>query len=592
MKLFNTKINLNFIKNSAKFLILAFLIIYCIYILYFSSLKTVESFESYNKPEDCSKCEVKPTSGNCIKIYDFSYSFIYDNNDNNDESIIKDISFEKIDTSYIFCPWEPNCDISNDYKANMLNRDSRQLKSNSELEANMFGSLNNIRCCSNSGPFYAAETKNYYSVFDNFNTINNISNKCSTFKTILNSKEYYMDNDNYPDTFDSLSRLQKEKVNKLLEKENYAKVKNFCLNHNPNHPNYNDALLNIDDFSGILFNRNIKETGHVLQDPRLRKPELVSTMTESQKKQAKKTIIDNIISKQQLIDISNDAIKEKNADGSFKTDNFGNKIMRTNFSYNENLIKKDEGSFYQVIDKHNQRLNALKTQNMSNADFEQTLNNILNDLVAHYNLAPSNYNRDGYYDNSYQIFNYAPSKITNPVVGNQPTKIIITDTLPDYSKEYILNENEFLNCFGEIESSDLSFNFTASGDFFGSSDPNLTTFEQSSSNNYGPSAELEMELRRLQNVPPGGNAPVGVINQYLNAINGFYERHISNMLGPKTHSANNQLVFENDNLEIKTPTFFKYETDPNNKYECQPSITGNDKFKDCGPTAYYTDFKS
>ena len=101
-----------------------------------------------------------------------------------------------------------------------------------------------------------------------------------------------------------------------------------------------------------------------------------------------------------------------------------------------------------------------------------------------------------------------------------------------------------------------------------------------------------MELRRLQNVPPGGNAPVGVINQYLNAINGFYERHISNMLGPKTHSANNQLVFENDNLEIKTPTFFKYETDPNNKYECQPSITGNDKFKDCGPTAYYTDFKS
>ena len=71
MKLFNTKINLNFIKNSAKFLILAFLIIYCIYILYFSSLKTVESFESYNKTEDCSKCEVKPSSGNCVKIYDF-----------------------------------------------------------------------------------------------------------------------------------------------------------------------------------------------------------------------------------------------------------------------------------------------------------------------------------------------------------------------------------------------------------------------------------------------------------------------------------------------------------------------------------------
>ncbi len=587
MKLFNTKINLNFIKNSAKFLILAFLIIYCIYILYFSSLKTVESFAN---TYDCSKCEVKPTSGNCIKIYDISYEFIYEDAN---ETIIKDISFTKLNTSYIFCPWEPNCDNSDNYRDNMLDDDSRQLISNSQLKDNMFGSLNNVTCCSGSD-FYAAETNNYYSIFNNFNLINDISNKCGSFKTILDDKEYYMDNDNYSRTFDSLPRQQKEKVNKLLEKENYAKVKNFCLNHNPNHPNYNDALYNIDDFSGILFKRQIDSSGHVLLDPRLRKPELVSTMTESQKKQAKKTIIDNIISKQQLIDISNHAIKEKEADGSFKTGPFGNKIMRTDFSYNENGLKKDEGSFYQVIDKHNQRLNALKTLNMSDADFEQTLINILNDLVQHYNLAPSPYSsRDGYYDNSYQIFKYTPSKINN--IGTEvqaPSEIDIKQILPSYTREYILDENEFLNCFGRIETPpELSFNFTASGDFFGSSDPTLTTVEQASPNNYGLSGELEMELRRLQNVPPGGNAPVGVINQYLNAINGFYERHIANMLGPKTHTPNNQLVFENDNLEIKTPTFFKYETNPNNEYECQPSITGNDKFKDCGPTAYYTDFK-
>ena len=567
MKLFNTKINLNFIKNSAKFLILAFLIIYCIYILYFSSLKTVESFESYNKTEDCSKCEVKPTSGNCIKIYDFSYSII----DEYDAQTELTISFEKIDTSYIFCPWEPNCDISNDYKANMLNRDSRQLKSNSELEANMFGSLNNIRCCSNSGPFYAAETKNYYSVFDNFNTINDITSMCNQFDIDLSNKNVYnkMTEQEIKDTYSaSDANNYIIKTNFVLRQENYHKVKNFCLNHDKTHENYFAARSNIDDFSGILFKQGIDSSGHVLQDPRLRKPGLT-----------RKTIIDNIISKQQLIDISNGAIKEKKYD----------------YIVN-NVIIDVSNSFYQVIDKHNQRLNALKTLNMSNDDFEQTLIIILNDLVTHYNLAPSNYSRDGYYDNGYQIFNYTPSKITNPVVGNQPTEIEIKDSIPGYSKTYILDENEFLNCFGKIESSDLSMDFTVSGeyygDFFGSSDPTLTTFEQSSPNNYGVSAELEMELRRLQNVPPGGNAPVGVINQYLNAINGFYERHISNMLGPKTHSANNQLVFENDNLEIKTPTFFKYETDPNNKYECQPSITGNDKFKDCGPTAYYTDFKS
>ena len=563
MKLFNTKINLNFIKNSAKFLILAFLIIYCIYILYFSSLKTVESFAN---TYDCSKCEVKPTSGNCIKIYDFSYTL--GAIDAPGENMI---SFTKIDTSYIFCPWEPNCDISNSYSANMLDDDSRQLKSNSQLEANMFGSLNNIRCCSNSGPFYAAETKNYYSVFDNLNTINNITNMCNQFDTDLSENRVY-------------NKLEEQEIKRIygeeavtrtklvIREENYAKVKNFCLNHDKTHENYFASRSNIDDFSGILFKQGIDSSGHVLLDPRLRKLGLT-----------RKTIIDNIISKQQLIDISDGAIK-----GIIE----GKNQMITTFEYKENNVKKEQGSFYQVIDKHNQRLNALKTQNMSDTDFEQTLIIILNDLVAHYDLAPSNYNNSN--DNIYEIFNYVPSKITNiPVIGSQPTKINIKDTLPTYSKTYILNENEFLNCFGEIESvPELSFNFTASGDFFGSSDPNLTTFEQSSSNNYGVSAELEMELRRLQNVPPGGNAPVGVINQYLNAINGFYERHISNMLGPKTHSANNQLVFENDNLEIKTPTFFKYETDPNNKYECQPSITGNDKFKDCGPTAYYTDFKS
>ena len=572
MKLFNTKINLNFIKNSAKFLILAFLIIYCIYILYFSSLKTVESFAN---TYDCSKCEVKPTSGNCIKIYDFSYQLAAINAPN--ENLV---TFKKIDTSFIFCPWETsNCfDNSDNYRDNMLDKDSRQLISNSQFKSNMNKGSNNITCCSGSD-FYASETQNYYSIFDNFNLINDITNKCSQFDIEL-SGTYNIDFTLPYSEIQNLAPSLKTRYESVIREKNYAKVKNFCLNHDKTHQNYIAARSNIDDFSGILFERNIKETGHVLQDPRLRKPGLT-----------RKTIIDNIISKQQLIDISNDAIKEKNTDGTFKTDEFGNKIMKINYVYIENGVTIDvSNSFYQVIDKHNQRLNALKTLNMSNADFEQTLNNILNDLVAHYNLAPSNYNnKDGYYDNSYQIFNYVPSKITNTGQGFISQTI---DAPPGYSNTYILNENEFLNCFGEIESPpDLSFNFTASGDFFGSSDPNLITLEQASSNNYGPSAELEMELRRLQNVPPGGNAPVGVINQYLNAINGFYERHIANMLGPKTHTLNNQLVFENDNLEIKTPTFFKYETDPNNTYECQPSITGNDKFKDCGPTAYYTEFK-
>lgn len=549
MKLFNTKINLNFIKNSAKFLILSFLIIYCIYILYFSSLKTVESFAN---TYDCSKCEVKPTSGNCIKIYDISYHKI--NTDGTNSNFFT-ISYEKIDTGYVFCPWEPNCDISNNYRANMLDDDIRKGISNEDLEANMFGSLNNTRCCSGSD-WYNTNTINY----NNISTIINNKTDCNT---VNNELQIF---------FNSLDLTDKNKVVNIRNDGtgivgtdiDYA----YIFGGSNNYLDFRTQCNTNYDFSGILFKEVIESSGHVLEDPRLRKPGL-----------NRKTIIDNIISKQQLIDISDGAIKKEQYDivtGQIKL------TMKTDFNYIENSKIIDvSNSFYQVIDKHNKRLNALKTLNMSDANFEQNLTIILTDLVNHYKRAPSNYNNSN--DNFYEIYKYLPSKDTNNVRINAPQ---------NYSKEYILNENEFLNCFGQIESvPDLSFIFTASGDFFGSSDPNLTTVEQASSNNYGVSAELEMELRRLQNVPPGGNAPVGVINQYLNAINGFYERHISNMLGPKTHSANNQLVFENDNLEIKTPTFFKYETDPNNEYECQPSITGNDKFKDCGPTAYYSDFK-
>ena len=539
MKLFNTKINLNFIKNLAKFLILAFLIIYCIYILYFSSLKTVESFAN---TYDCSKCEVKPTSGNCIKIYDISYHKVQSNDGTN----FFTISYEKIDTSYVFCPWEPNCDISN-----MLDDDSRMGISNQELSANMYKGLNNIRCCSNTSPWYNTNTINY----NNISTIINNKNDCNAVNSQVQT------------FFNNINATTKNQIVNQLGLGNDIDYTDIFGGSN----NYLDfrTQCNIKhDFSGILFKVDISDTGHVLLDPRLRKPGLT-----------RKTIIDNIISKQQLIDISNDAIKEEKYDYVTRQTKLA---MKRDYNYIVNNRTIDvSNSFYQVIDKHNQELNKLKTQTMSDDDFNQRLTIIITALVNHYKLAPSNYNNSN--DNFYEIFKYLPSKDTNNSRINPPS---------GYTRQYILNENEFLNCFGRIESPpDLSFNFTASGDFFGSSDPSLVTFGETTPFDSGPISDLSAELRRLQNVPPGGNAPVGVINQYLNAINGFYERHIANMLGPKTHTPNNQLVFENDNLEIKTPTFFKYETDPNNTYECQPSITGNDKFKDCGPSAYYTEFR-
>ena len=81
-----------------------------------------------------------------------------------------------------------------------------------------------------------------------------------------------------------------------------------------------------------------------------------------------------------------------------------------------------------------------------------------------------------------------------------------------------------------------------------------------------------------------------IINKTI-LINSFYEKQMANMLGPRTHAVNDQLVFENDGLETKKSTFFVYKNEPNNEYECQESVTKNDKFKNCGPPAYYSEFK-
>jgi hypothetical protein len=95
-----------------------------------------------------------------------------------------------------------------------------------------------------------------------------------------------------------------------------------------------------------------------------------------------------------------------------------------------------------------------------------------------------------------------------------------------------------------------------------------------------------MELTRLERIPSSGNAPVSVINTYLNAINSFYEKQISNLTGPRDHVFNQELVFDNNTLETATPTFFTYDDTANNTYQCQESVTGNSLFKDCGPAAY------
>ena len=203
----------------------------------------------------------------------------------------------------------------------------------------------------------------------------------------------------------------------------------------------------------------------------------------------------------------------------------------------------------------------------------------------------------------FDISTISTNQITNEM-GNTISDETIQYTLINKNKvpigSYILNPGEFLNCFGDISNtntksfSDADIKKFEDNNFFGISDgASYTTIQDTTQRLYPNQQDLEMESKNLEKIPPGGNAPTSIITSYLTAINSFYEKQLANMMGPTTHSFNQELVFDNNTLDTKESTFFVYDDSNNDiSYECQPSVTGNSKFKSCGPPAYYTEFKA
>jgi len=259
--------------------------------------------------------------------------------------------------------------------------------------------------------------------------------------------------------------------------------------------------------------------------------------------------------------------------------NTGNIITDPGLSVQEIIDYQNilEVSFNQIenIKKLNDKLRAL---NPASAAFNDEKQNIQNQLAGYLESNIS------YKDYQYKLLDKNETSIG---VGT----------------DYILNGDQFFNCFGNKKNvREASGHVFSESDLAKFSDPNnnyfgvdtkaeYTTAQDNTQRMYPGRQDLEMELKNLEQIPPGGNAPVSVINQYLTAINGFYERQMANMLGPRTHNMNQILDFDNNTLDTKEKTFFVYETDPNNTYECQPGITGVADFSYCGPTAYYQDLK-
>ena len=503
MKLFNINIDFKTIQKIFKLIIILFLVFYCIYILYFSS-SLVEGFE------DCSNCQMKPSSGDCIPIYDFSYIY------NTSDGSYSDLSL--IDTRYIFCPWEAKC-IGDDYLANMDSQTARLGLSNEDFERG----LNNITCCSNAfdnngNNFYQDYTSSF---FDN-NLTSNAFLQCGPINNYALSQE----------------------SGAGVEPAGFLKAGAFDASDTRVYLRYRQEICNRQDFSGILFEKSVIDYSNVLLDTNLS--------------------IDDIFNYQRILE----------------------------FSYN-------------TINNRRQRLHEILYEGIS---FEITeINDQLRELNTNPNLRQT---RAGYTkpelqtmlagffanDISYQDISYIPlnSSTLEPIINL------------NNNNQYLLNEDQFFNCFGNVE--DVCANNTGIGsqfqqdiqsslsidnignDYFGVSHETIKTSSELTSNSYGPSMDLAMEMANLQTIQPGGTAPVSVINQYLNTINGFYEKQIKNLIGPRTHSINDQIVFDNNTLETKTNTFLTYENDANNTYECIDSITNDDKFKYCGPTPQYSDF--
>ena len=506
------KIN-NDLKNLFKIIFIGLILFSSIYVLYFlnNEYKIIENFAG---TYDCSKCEIKPSSGNCKPIYEISYNWI---------SSSRTLDICNIDTGYIFCEYEPNC--SNDDLINNLIPQSERIGLTNNQINNRLGEYN-ITCCSGDDyTFYDSNIIQYSNIGYNEKNLT----QCSELKNdISNSFE--------------LNELYDQFMSTLFETNyNYRKTKSIC-----DTLDINSSILNN---KGMLFKKN-ENIITIFDDPTKLPKDILDYISFS-----------NIRNNLQDNDLT---------------------LLKTNVDKLENLN--------QILFDLARTNNLTRPININDLNVIQKteFNNIKQNLKTLY--SSTNIKLQSRKDISYNL-------IYNSKIANIDTYSSVTKT---NGTEYLLNSDEFLNCMGDISNNntkrftneDFSNNplyrdiYSENNLFNVAPDASYNAYGSSVQSYYPNNKDLEMELKRLETIPSGGNAPVSVINTYLNAINNFYQKQVQNLTGPRDHVFDQQLVFDNNTLETKTPTFFTYENDENNTYECEDSITGNSKFKYCGPAAY------
>ena len=446
-------------NNTVKFIILGLIIVICLCILYFFKIPNIEGLDNI----DCSKCEIKPSMGNCIKIKDLSYADFGEN--------IQAIDFDVIDTSYVFCPWTPNCNNLN----NIMSQSERLELSNEDIQS---GIKNKVECCPDD-TFYSNNTTN----INMLPQLKHIKHMCSRINTSNN-----------------LINIANRVGNDYLEFR---------------------SLCNQLDLSGVYLNKETKFSGNILNDPDLKPQE--------------------IIDYQSILDP--------------KLVNTGGETKR---SQDITLLN-----------------NELKKLDLTTTEGINRKQQIQNNLADNYFLSTI----------SNETYQYKLLDATGALLG----------------ESYILQENEFFNCFGNKDKvktvDDMSFSQTDLQKFKGENymevDPNAsyTTMQDNKQRPYPSKDDFDMELKNLPPIQESGNVPASVVNTYFNSINAFYEKQFASLIGPRTHAVPQTLQFDNDSLSTKPSTFFVYDASINTDFDCEPSVTSDDKFKYCGPASYYSEFK-
>ena len=265
--------------------------------------------------------------------------------------------------------------------------------------------------------------------------------------------------------------------------------------------------------------------------------------------------------------------------------------------YNSDIINNETITNKQLLGYINTRYPVLKDwvkrekNNNEYKEYIKLINNIKN------NNGDINMFKVLIYNNYIKEYE---SKYNNGFVQNKKYKWRLLDKfgIAINSDEFILNEDEFFKCNGDISSQDICTNLFSIGSdnifndtsgvndngYFGVNDNNIKTVAD-----YKISADpIDKDMENLPEISNQSNmAPVSVINQYLNHITGFYNKQLNNMLGPQTHARQDKIRFNNNKLDNVNSGYFTYSNDLiDNSYDIIPSITGDTSFNYLGPKPY------